>query len=368
MQHPDEGMIHTWLDGELPADEAAALEAHVAECAECRAAVAEARGFIAASSRIVGALDNVPAGVIPIAKPARRVWYSSPQFRAAAAVLVVAVASLLVMRTGTQKATLSDTVRPEASEVTTQRVMAAADAAPVMDSAAVTSPTVNRAAVSRQSAANEQAVAPLARLPKSSQVVNPVMAPDMAKPSPVEPKVLNQADFSGKGVKGGIANGVASGLPLRGRVAGVAPTTSGGISAFDVPALPPRVIRADSSVLGKRTTYQTASGKEIVLTEQRAESQLSEVVVTGVAVSTDASRKAAPKSSSRPQSSQAPAPVAAAAPQVPAPPPPAIEADSLAVHTISWLDTATQRRYTLSGPISVAELYVIKAQLIQAKH
>ena len=56
MQHPDEGMIHTWLDGELSAEEAAALESHVAECEECKASVAEARGFIAASSRIIGTL------------------------------------------------------------------------------------------------------------------------------------------------------------------------------------------------------------------------------------------------------------------------------------------------------------------------
>ena len=65
MSHPDEGTIHGWLDGALPAGEAAALEAHLAECGECRAAVAEARGLIAASSRILGALDNVPAGVVP---------------------------------------------------------------------------------------------------------------------------------------------------------------------------------------------------------------------------------------------------------------------------------------------------------------
>ena len=65
MSHPDEGTIHGWLDGALPAGEAAAVEAHLAECGECRAAVAEARGLIAASSRILGALDNVPAGVVP---------------------------------------------------------------------------------------------------------------------------------------------------------------------------------------------------------------------------------------------------------------------------------------------------------------
>ena len=42
MQHPEEGTIHAWLDGALPADEAAAAEAHVAGCSECAARVAEA--------------------------------------------------------------------------------------------------------------------------------------------------------------------------------------------------------------------------------------------------------------------------------------------------------------------------------------
>src|SRR6476469_7295393 len=126
MQHPDEGMIHTWLEGELPADEAAALEAHVAECEECKASVAEARGFIAASSRIVGALDNVPSGVIPVATPVKRVWYSSPQFRAAAAVLIVAGASFIVMRPNTRKSTLTVSGNTEMADVATaERAMSA---------------------------------------------------------------------------------------------------------------------------------------------------------------------------------------------------------------------------------------------------
>ncbi|MBC7897102.1 MAG: zf-HC2 domain-containing protein, partial [Cytophagaceae bacterium] len=68
MQHPEEGTIHAWLDGELDAPEAAALDAHVAACATCAALVAEARGLTAASSRILSALDEVPAGVLPDAK------------------------------------------------------------------------------------------------------------------------------------------------------------------------------------------------------------------------------------------------------------------------------------------------------------
>lgn len=69
MQHLEEGTIHAWLDGELGAAEAASLEAHVATCVDCAALVAEARGLAAASSRILGALDDVPSGVRPEAKP-----------------------------------------------------------------------------------------------------------------------------------------------------------------------------------------------------------------------------------------------------------------------------------------------------------
>lgn len=61
----DEGLVHTWLDGELDAVEAARVERLVAEDAEWAAAAAEARGLMAASSRILGALDVVARDVIP---------------------------------------------------------------------------------------------------------------------------------------------------------------------------------------------------------------------------------------------------------------------------------------------------------------
>lgn len=110
MQHLDEGTIHAWLDGELTADEADKIAAHASDCPECGALVAEARGLIAASTRILTALDNVPAGVMPSGsveseKPAavggpafRRPWYSRTDFRAAAALLFVAGASLVAVR------------------------------------------------------------------------------------------------------------------------------------------------------------------------------------------------------------------------------------------------------------------------------
>lgn len=61
----DDGMIHEWLDGELDATQAAQLEALVASSPRFAARVAEARGLLAASSRILSALDDVPRNVLP---------------------------------------------------------------------------------------------------------------------------------------------------------------------------------------------------------------------------------------------------------------------------------------------------------------
>ena len=64
-EHPDEGLIHAWLDDALDAAEGERIAAHVRTCDECQARVAEARGLIAGASRIVAALDDVPAAGRP---------------------------------------------------------------------------------------------------------------------------------------------------------------------------------------------------------------------------------------------------------------------------------------------------------------
>ncbi|MDB4882794.1 MAG: hypothetical protein JWL95_1560 [Gemmatimonadetes bacterium] len=67
-QHPDEGSIHAWLDGELDPSDAALLDEHVRGCDDCAARVAEARGLMAGASRVVGQLDVTPSRLI---QPAR---------------------------------------------------------------------------------------------------------------------------------------------------------------------------------------------------------------------------------------------------------------------------------------------------------
>jgi hypothetical protein len=97
MPRPDEGLIHAWLDGQLPPDEAARIEELAATDPEWAAAVAEARGLVAASSRILSALDRVPAGVVPkgtASRTTRLPWWT----KIAAAVVVVAGGSVVVLQ------------------------------------------------------------------------------------------------------------------------------------------------------------------------------------------------------------------------------------------------------------------------------
>lgn len=152
MTHIDEGTIHAWLDGALDTERALAVEEHVRQCARCGDAVAEARGLVAASSRILGALDDVPAGVIPKQAPAKkheRAWRAAPWVTGIAAVLVAAV----VLR-------VSD--EPERFEQPVTAVSSAPQA-PVIDSAA------------ERPQANQVAAAP------------PVVAAPTASARPAEP-------------------------------------------------------------------------------------------------------------------------------------------------------------------------------------
>ena len=94
--HPEQGTLQAWIEGQLDSAEHERIEAHLAECAQCREAVAEARGLIAGASRIVSALDGAPAGVVPIRS--RRPRFAPARWAAAAAVLLFAATSVVVSR------------------------------------------------------------------------------------------------------------------------------------------------------------------------------------------------------------------------------------------------------------------------------
>ena len=116
MQHLDEGTIHAWLDGALAPPEAEQVAKHAAECATCAAAVAEARGIIAGSARIVAALDDVPGGVIPGNGPAASgssTWRRlrlTPARAALAATILLAVSTTLTLRSSSKPQSKSDSL------------------------------------------------------------------------------------------------------------------------------------------------------------------------------------------------------------------------------------------------------------------
>ncbi|OLD87419.1 MAG: hypothetical protein AUG85_07270 [Gemmatimonadetes bacterium 13_1_20CM_4_66_11] len=72
MSHVDEGTLHAYLDGELASGERATLEAHVAQCATCRAALADER-----------ALRDRASAVLSLARPSERPAPSLEQLRRA---------------------------------------------------------------------------------------------------------------------------------------------------------------------------------------------------------------------------------------------------------------------------------------------
>jgi len=96
MPRPEEGLIHAWLDGQLPPDEAARIEQLAATDPEWQAAVAEARGLIAASSRILASLDHAPSGVIPEKKSVQPAWRVPQWAKVAAGIVLVAGGTVLV--------------------------------------------------------------------------------------------------------------------------------------------------------------------------------------------------------------------------------------------------------------------------------
>jgi hypothetical protein len=338
MQHPDEGTIHSWLDGALSAEDAAGVESHVADCPQCAAAVAEARGFIAASSRILIALDDVPAGVIPetTARPARKRDFRV-MWRAAAAVLVVAGGSLIVMRENAQDQSTSSTI---ANKIVTDsgRSEGAADAT-----------------MTAGAAASE--AAPQASLPAVNQRRAAPPAADIGKIAPAAERDLSA------------------------RVAAPSISANTFTSQIEAPAL--KVLRVERAIGARRIIYEIASTDTVTLTEPESLS-LQSVVVTGVGTSTVQQRSGVARSAApmQPQAASAPAPAPPLADSTRAADvaTPLTEAKMMAktaaaptqmgaelvrarTNTISWTEAATGKTLTLSGKLSVERLQEIRHRI-----
>jgi putative zinc finger protein len=77
MPHVDEGTLHAYLDGELSASERAAVDSHLAQCATCRATLADARALLERASALLGTARPVERPAPPL-EQLRRASMRSP--------------------------------------------------------------------------------------------------------------------------------------------------------------------------------------------------------------------------------------------------------------------------------------------------
>ena len=92
MRHADEGILHSYLDGELTPAEVTELERHLSICAPCRVQLAEARSFLTTADDLVVALDVPHAPTKPfVATSDPHRWRPRLTTLAWAATIVVAV-------------------------------------------------------------------------------------------------------------------------------------------------------------------------------------------------------------------------------------------------------------------------------------
>jgi hypothetical protein len=398
MQHLDEGTIHSWLDGALAPDEAARVEVHVAECPECAAAVAEARGFIAASSRILTALDNAPRGVIPVAAPKRRV--DPIVWRVAATLLVVAAGTLAVFRNGGREAATSS-ASTDTSATTTHAV----------------APTVSDGDVTPRTTAEPAPPITILGNPSRKTAIASPQATTKSTEKSVERRRATDAVGATKQTLATVPPSVSdfgktraaapqSRIPVRenaapGQVAGV---VAGQISPspgyVNAEPAPPRILlRGNSSLLTARdsvtavtplrivgtrrqigarvTLYEVAPNDTVTLTEF-VSVQLEAVVTTGMATvpqegrAAKSSAAAAPQRAdaavANPQDSRLEAAGAVAQPRALSAPAPITALETAnGVTTITWRDATTGGVLKLSGRIPAAQLQLIKFRIEQER-
>jgi len=319
MQHLDEGTIHSWLDGALSANEAARVEAHVKECPQCAAAVAEARGFTAAASRILTALDNAPRGVIPVAAPKKRV--DPIVWRVAATLLVVAGGTLVVFRNGRNGAADRD-----------QYSMV--DSMPARTTPQPAAPIIVQGNPPRGIA-----------IDNAQPSAAPSEKPTAKTAAPPSPQLLSAA-----------------------RVGSAAALTAASETA------PLKVIGTPRKLGAKVTLYEVSPGDTVTLTEA-IPLALNEVVVTGAGTASMA-RQATGKSAAAPSKvranageitsmvdSQHAAGALSSAPVVSAPAPTSQVGMVNAFHTITWTDSTTGNTLALTGRMSEAQLQQIRIRI-----
>jgi hypothetical protein len=135
MSHVDEGTLHAYLDGELPAPERTALEAHLAGCATCRAALSEERALLERATALLGAARPVERPAPPFEQlrqaPNRSPWRVRTSF-AWAASLALALGLGYYLRSPDRTVATASTPEPQPMSAPFDRSVAIAPAPPTV--------------------------------------------------------------------------------------------------------------------------------------------------------------------------------------------------------------------------------------------
>lgn len=146
MSHVGEGTLHAYLDNELPPAERTEFEQHLAQCADCRAQLAEERALFERATALLGSTRPPERAVPPFeqlrrALPPRRPWYLRTGFAwAASLILAVGFGYYLSDRVAaprSQPATLAESAAsPEAESLHADGLVARQEQAPAQKTAA----------------------------------------------------------------------------------------------------------------------------------------------------------------------------------------------------------------------------------------
>lgn len=350
-QHPDEGTLHAYIDGELPGAEAKALEAHVAGCASCSAALAEARGLVAATSQVISALDAAPAAArspaavagrastARAARVSRPPIFRMPYARAAALLLLVGGSAFVVDRSGMfdgsarSRAVSMEADAVQSSAPAIEPAAGAAASAPAASASASSAPTdLSTASVGSASGA-------VARKEATPRVVANRAMRDGARAKDNERAMAAPETLSS--IRQQDAATAVSLKRAESAEATRAPALAAAPPAQMAPPPPARsvdfrlseVVVTSASDPVRVSRYRTKAGTILTLTE--------EPLRTSFAEESDTRRTAA-------AGAQRPAAAAMSAP---------------VVNSYRWSSPEQGRTYTLTGPLPAAELEALSRRL-----
>lgn len=348
MQHPEEGTLHAYLDGELPAAEASSLELHVGECARCAAALAEARGLVAAASRVITTLDAAPASPAVVTPapagaspaPERRAahapFFRVPYARAAALLLLVGGSAVVLDRSGTFAGGEDSASEALLAEAATGSDLAATSAPEETRPTAAVSGAATPTGAGANAAPTRPAGALLGAADNAAQkaAAPPVVAATTAAEA-ASRRAERSPAVSARTVAPVQGGGVSVGAMARDAAADSRPP------AVPSPSPPRAAMAADGIVVtgasGAAVTvsrYRTRTGAILTLTEEPLRTSFAEESV--------ATRQSSALSARERTTAAAAAPV---------------------MNTYRWSSADAGKIYTLTGPLTVPELEAVSKRL-----